>query len=508
MEQSMSCFFSVLMIVLLAVAAPAMEPLGVHGKDIVDSHGKVVSMRGTNFGGWLMMETWIPSLEMEWHDHLPRLAEEAGMGGAMKTAMDAIGEFNDDEERVQEYIARLHAELRKHAAPEALSRYLELQKKEPSVFAARDMDELLRTRFGEPAAGEIWNHYHDTWIAEADFQMAKALGFNFVRIPFWYRWFEMDDKPYEYHDYGFTYLDKAVLWAEKHGMYVMLDFHGAPGGQSPWDHTGELSRGEFFRNEGFQKRTAALWKHIATRYKDNPTVFSYDILNEPFSARGVEDWTTAHDLIYDAIREVDPDTIIIMEDGYKLESPEWAKTGFFPKPSDLGWNDVMYSFHFYSGADPLFTTNTGEVDHARRAREVLRLGRMEQERCNVPIYLGEFSTMGDSKNDIEGMRHFLTLFNQYGWHWSPWTWKYVNDDNEGSIWGVYQYAYPWTRTPNLYRDSEESIHEIIRRLTLNNFALHEDFGNVLRSCLVQPVESAEQAHPKKMRAARRDKETP
>jgi hypothetical protein len=41
----------------------------------------------------------------------------------------------------------------------------------------------------------------------------------------------------------------------------------------------------------------------------------------------------------------------------------------------------------------------------------------------VPLYIGEFSTMGDSKNDIEGMRHFLKMFNETGWHWSPWTWK-------------------------------------------------------------------------------------
>lgn len=62
------------------VFANDMELLKVQGKDIVDSKGQVVSMRGINFGGWLMMETWIPSIEMEWHDHLPRLAKEVGIG--------------------------------------------------------------------------------------------------------------------------------------------------------------------------------------------------------------------------------------------------------------------------------------------------------------------------------------------------------------------------------------------------------------------------------------------
>ncbi|HIL69549.1 MAG TPA: hypothetical protein EYG38_06835, partial [Verrucomicrobia bacterium] len=54
------------------VFGAAMEPLTVKGRDVVTRSGKVVSMRGMNFGGWLMMETWIPSIEMEWHDRLPR----------------------------------------------------------------------------------------------------------------------------------------------------------------------------------------------------------------------------------------------------------------------------------------------------------------------------------------------------------------------------------------------------------------------------------------------------
>lgn len=482
---------AILFSMALVVPVTALERLTVQGKDIVNAQGDVVSMRGTNFGGWLMMETWIPSIEMEWHDHLPRLAREAGIGEALQVSLKAVGEFLDDEQVIHTYIERLHRELAKHADPEGLQHYLALFEKEPSVFAAHEMDELLRRRFGDFGAGAIWNHFHDTWITESDFQLAKGMGFNFVRIPFWYRWFERDDAPFEYHDYGFHYLDKAVAWAEKHGLYVMLDFHGAVGGQSPWDHTGELSRGEFFENRTFQERTAALWKHIAKRYAENNTVFAYDALNEPFSARGVEDWTQAHDLIYDAIREVDSDTIIVMEDGYKLEFDAWSQSGFFPDPRELGWQNVVYSFHFYSGADPLFTTDAGKADHVKRAKEVLRLGKMEQDRCNVPIYLGEFSTMGDSENDIEGMRHFLTMFNETGWHWSPWTWKYVNDDEEGSIWGIFQYAYPWPRTPNLYRDSKASIHETIDRLTLNNFVEKKAFADVLRSCLAQPVRGVE-----------------
>ena len=78
--------------------------------------------------------------------------------------------------------------------------YLALFEKEPSVFAAKDMDDLLRARFGEAGAMEIWDAFHNTWITETDFQLARALGFNFVRVPFWYRWFENDATPYSYRN--------------------------------------------------------------------------------------------------------------------------------------------------------------------------------------------------------------------------------------------------------------------------------------------------------------------
>ena len=484
-----TCTAITLMITMTAWAQ-APDRLEVRGKDIVNSKGEVVSMRGINFGGWLMMETWIPSIEMEWHDHLPRLAKEAGIEAELKKAEKDLGEFKDDVESVGSYIGRLHTLLKTRVPAEKFERYLHLFETEPPQYAAADMDKTLRKRFGDYGAAEIWNTFHDTWLTEHDFQLARAFGFNFVRIPFWYRWFESDDNPGEYCDYGFRYLDKAVEWASNHGLYVMLDFHAVPGCQSPWDHTGEMSNARFFKDEGFQKRTFAIWKAVAAHYRDNPTVFAYDAVNEPFSAVDEGNWTAVHDGIYKAIREADPKTIIMMEEGYKLEQMPWKKTGFFPDPRKMGWENVVYSFHFYSGPDPELVAINAPANHDKCLKEVLRVGRMEQKRCNVPIYLGEFNTMGGKPEDIAGMKKMISAFNKEGWHWSPWTWKYVNDDNESTIWGVYQYKRPWPGTPNMHRDTKEYILDLISRLRTENFSIHEPYAGILRECLVQPVSSA------------------
>lgn len=500
MKRFCPVFVCVLLLSATSILAAELPSLSTLGKDIVDDKGTVVSMRGINFGGWLMMETWIPSIEMEWHDRLPAIADETGVLKEFKESLEILGEYMPDEDADgnfspmaythDDYISRLNAELKRHAPEDKYAAYIDLFEREPSVFAAKQMDQILRKRFGDEGAARFWNAFHDTWITERDFQLARAHGFNFVRIPFWYRWFEKDDAPYQFHEYGFQYLDKAIAWAQKHHLYIMLDFHGAVGGQSPWDHTGTLSEIAFFQNTEYQKRTAALWKEIARRYGDNPTVWAYDLLNEPFSAVDTENWAEAHDMLYDAIREVDASTIVVMEDGYKLEFPQWTEAGFFPSPKTMSWDNVVYSLHFYSGADPLFSDEKGLADHSKRSKEVLRLGNLVRERHNVPVYFGEFSTMGDHPNDLEGMRIFLTMFNKHGFHWSPWTWKYVDDDNEGTIWGLYQYAKEWPAIPNIHRDSMESLLEVVSRYTMDDFVLIEPYANVLRECLAQPVSRA------------------
>lgn len=475
-------------------AAPATSPasapafpsrLSAKGRDIVDASGEVRAMRGVNLGSWLMMETWIPSMAVKWDQQLLEFAAAQKSQRGMEKALQSVGKFDDDSMKFAEYQEIVRKEFAKEAGEEAMLKLWSRLMNEPLIVDARTLDLILKRRFRESGAREVWTAFHDSWITETDLERAADMGFNFVRIPVWYVWFESDAKPGVYSDYGFGYLDRAIGWARAHHLYVMIDMHGAPGGQSPWDHTGDLSRAELFESKPMLKRTTDLWAAIAKRYKDESAVFAYDALNEPFSAKDAKDWARVHGAIYNAIRGADPDHIIVMEDGYKLEDEPYKTKGFFPKPSERGWKQVIYSAHFYE-------EGSGLDKWRERLAEVARVGEMEQERTGVPFYIGEFSPIANAPNALEGFALCVDEFNRRGWAWSPWTFKYTGENPRKTLWGVYQYKGKWD-WPDPNEDTKEEVIAKIKKLRSENFEPVQNYAKVLRKALAAPAASAEKA---------------
>ncbi len=467
--------------ILLCVSASAfavdLKPLSVKGTEIVDADGQVMLMRGINFGCWLITEPWMNGLSEGWEASLKRLAGESGLGEAYEKALKRTGKFDDDVMHFDKYLGRLLGNVSLFSSKQRAEVFWSKVEQEAPVVDERTLDGVFRKRFGDAGAAEIWKAYHETWFREDDFKKAAELGFNFVRVPFWYHWFEDDAAPYTYQEYGFQWLDKAVAWAKNNGLYVALDQHGAPGGQSPWDHTGEISRGELFKNPEYQRRTCALWKAIADRYKDEAAVFMYGCLNEPFSARNVANWTEVHDGIYRAIRSVDARHIVMMEDGYKLEAKPYGVKGFFPLPSEKGWSNVVYSFHFYEQGSL--------AAHGTRLNEVLRIATMERKRCGVPLYIGEFNSIADTPDSLLALGMYMAAFNERGIHWSPWAMK-ITAAPEKTLWGIYQFNGEW-KPADVYHDSKEAILAKIALLSTDHFVLHEALAEAYRSALKGPV---------------------
>lgn len=88
------------------------------------------------------------------------------------------------------------------------------------------VDEYTYTqKLGKAAASQRLTQHWATWITEADFKEIASVGLNHVRIPVGY-WALAPRSGDPYVQGQLPYLDKAISWARKSGLKVMLDLHG------------------------------------------------------------------------------------------------------------------------------------------------------------------------------------------------------------------------------------------------------------------------------------------
>lgn len=179
-----------------------------------------------------------------------------------------------------------------------------------------------------------------THHGEADFARVAELGMNLVRFYLNYDLFEDDAEPYAYRDSGWAWLDANVAWAKRHGVYLILNMHVPQGGFQ------SIGAGDALWTEPEnQERLIALWRAIAERYRDEPTIAGYDLLNEPRPPLAKQQWIELATRIGSAIRAVDPDHLLVVE---RLNSigEDWSSDedmNFFVVPDE----NVLYEFHFY-----------------------------------------------------------------------------------------------------------------------------------------------------------------
>jgi len=79
------------------------------------------------------------------------------------------------------------------------------------------------------------------------------------------------------------YLDRAVSWAERYNLKLIIDLHGAPGSQNGFDNSGHRVGFPAWHTEaGAVDRTNAVIETLALKFANNPNVVPIIApLNEP-----------------------------------------------------------------------------------------------------------------------------------------------------------------------------------------------------------------------------------
>lgn len=147
---------------------------------------------------------------------------------------------------------------------------------------ARIVDEYTFSQYqtSDKAKAVLKQHW-DTWITESDFAAIAAAGLNHVRIPIGFWAFDVSGG--EFYTQGqLPYLQKAVAWAAKYKIKVLIDLHGVPGSQNGYDNSGRRGSASWHNDPNNIKRSINVIRTIISMFKDQTqTVPMIAPLNEP-----------------------------------------------------------------------------------------------------------------------------------------------------------------------------------------------------------------------------------
>jgi endoglucanase len=268
--------------------------------------------------------------------------------------------------------------------------------------SAREIDALTNELLSPEAAANFWKAYLDRYVTRDDIQFLKRAGFNSVRVPIHYKYFESDDAE------GFRLLDRLVEWSREAGLYVIIDMHAAPGGQTGANIDDSWGYPWLYDSPEAQQQTIATWKRIAAHYRDSETVLGYDLLNEPIPHfPELKKYNSQLEPLYRrivaGIREVDKNHIVI------LGGAQWdTNFAVFGPPFD---SNAMYNFHKYWMPPEQKEIQT-YVDF--------------RDKYHVPVWMSE-----SGENTDEWITQFRELLdkNQIGWAF----WPYKKMDSARAI---------------------------------------------------------------------------
>lgn len=262
-------------------------------------------------------------------------------------------------------------------------------------------DKLTGT-IGETNTATFYESWLNNHFKKADLDSMKVWGFNSIRLAMHYKWLTLpiEDEPVTGQDTwfenGFIRIDTLLKWCTQNEMYLILDLHGAPGGQGHDQNISDYdpSKPSLWESPENQRKTVALWKKFAERYATEPWLGGYDLINEP-------NWELPNGTllkqvyvqITNAIRTVDQNHIIFIEGNWFANT----FTGLTP-PWD---NNMVYSFHKYWNSNAL-----GSISWMLDIRNSY----------NIPIWLGE---TGENSNPWFTSLIALCETQKIGWSWWP-----------------------------------------------------------------------------------------
>ena len=303
------------------------------------------------------------------------------------------------------------------------------------------LEAVLDQRFGRAERERLIRLSRDNWMTQRDWDLLPQFGLNLVRLPFLWSVIEDEQHPQQLRADAWRYLDGAIAQAKARGLYVVLDLHGAVGAQGTEHHSGCAGKNLYWSTPEYQQRTDWLWRQVAARYRDEPVVAGYGLLNEPWGSTA-EQLAEVSRKLYASIREVDKNHVVIFADHPKGIAP-------YGKPAYQGMVNVVFETHPYPG---FFGWAKPGMEVHRDWLNCLPAGgglcewQKRLDALDTPLYIGEFQPWADIEPELAGQitRASYDRYAQLGWASSAWSYKKLS--RSGGLapvnWGLVTNARP------------------------------------------------------------------
>ena len=214
-------------------------------------------------------------------------------------------------------------------------------------------------------------------------------------------------------------VDRIVAMAAKRHMYVILTLEP----EKP-------EEGKYWNDTELQRSIIDTWVKLTERYKGNPGMGGFDLINEPNPPgswrEASRQYANFAGRIIQALRAVDTKRMIVYEPAPR------GHTFYAFKPildNPLPYSNVVYSTHFYPPME-ITSQGIGQLPRGQvypsaewnKAKLSERLDTIRQflRKYNLPFYIGEFSCTRFAPESTRSrwIKDAIDLFEAEGWSWT------------------------------------------------------------------------------------------
>lgn len=211
-------------------------------------------------------------------------------------------------------------------------------------------------------------------------------------------------------------IDQAIAACKPRGISIVLEFHGVTlPNEDP-----SVTAQRFNEMMANHSQLTNWWLHFAQRYRNEPTINSFELYNEPNGDLTSQvQWRSLMDDVHAAIRSAHPNVLIVVAGvPYGVINADYASNPYPDNKTAYGWDEYVINRASY------WTQEYASGDFVGGLAKTTQFFNLyEVPFANLPVWKTEFGVAGFEFLNVERwLSDELDLMNARNSTWLMWWW--------------------------------------------------------------------------------------